>query len=157
MVLKRLKENAEEQLGQEIKNVFITVPAYFNGTQKEATKIAGEIPGLKVIKLINEPTVAALAYGLGAKNKLIRFDEEDNFFELNTKTLNNEYNFDEKNVLVFDLGGGTFDITCLKLSQKITDLNLKFQDIMVILFQKEMILIIFQWIFVSKNFSINIK
>ena len=114
MVLKRLKENAESHLGQNIKKVVITIPAYFTETQREATKIAGQGAGLEVIKIINEPTAAALAYGLGEKKDIKRSDDEDNFFLLNTNTPSEE-NYDEKKILVFDLGGGTLDVTCLKI------------------------------------------
>ena len=114
MVLKRLKENAESYLCQKIKKVVITIPAYFTETQREATKIAGIGAGLEVIKIINEPTAAALAYGLGEKQDIKRSDDEDNFFLLNTNTPT-EDNLDEKKILVFDLGGGTLDVTCLKI------------------------------------------
>ncbi|MFA5748272.1 MAG: molecular chaperone DnaK [Candidatus Absconditabacterales bacterium] len=88
-VLKKLKEDAEKFLGQTITQAVITVPAYFNDSQRNATKAAGEIAGLKVERIINEPTAASLAYGEG-KNK------------------------DEK-IVVFDLGGGTFDVTILEI------------------------------------------
>ena len=114
MVLKRLKENAESYLNQKIKKVVITIPAYFTETQRESTKIAGEGAGLEVIKIINEPTAAALAYGLGEKKDIKRSEDEENFFLLNTKTPSEE-NFEEKKILVFDLGGGTLDVTCLKI------------------------------------------
>lgn len=114
MILKRLKENAESYLNQKIKKVVITIPAYFTETQREATKIAGEGAGLEVIKIINEPTAAALAYGLGEKKDIKRSDDDDNFFLLNSNTPSEE-NFDEKKILVFDLGGGTLDVTCLKI------------------------------------------
>lgn len=114
MVLKRLKENAESYLCQKIKKVVITISAYFTETQREATKIAGIGAGLEVIKIINEPTAAALAYGLGEKQDIKRSDDEDNFFLLNTNTPT-EDNLDEKKILVFDLGGGTLDVTCLKI------------------------------------------
>ena len=114
MVLKRLKENAESHLNQKIKKVVITIPAYFTESQREATKIAGEGAGLEVIKIINEPTAAALAYGLGEKNDIKKSEDDDNFFLSNTKT-SSEEDFDEKNILVFDLGGGTLDVTCLKI------------------------------------------
>ena len=78
-----------------IKKVVITIPAYFTETQREATKIAGEGAGLEVIKIINEPTAAALAYGLGEKQDIKRQDDEDNFFLLNTNTPT-EDNLDEK-------------------------------------------------------------
>ncbi|XP_077977939.1 heat shock 70 kDa protein IV-like [Glandiceps talaboti] len=91
MVLTKMKETAEAYLGQDVKNVVITVPAYFNDSQRQATKDAGVIAGLNVMRIINEPTAAALAYGLD--KKLIG----------------------EKNVLIFDLGGGTFDVSVLTI------------------------------------------
>jgi len=91
-VLMKLKEDAEKFLGQEVKEAVITVPAYFNDSQRQATINAGKIAGLEVKRLVNEPTAAALAYGLG-KGK------------------------DEK-IAVFDLGGGTFDISILELSEE---------------------------------------
>jgi len=88
-VLKKIKEDAEKFLGEKVEQAVITVPAYFNDSQRNATKAAGEIAGLKVERIINEPTAAALSYGEG-KNK------------------------DEK-IIVFDLGGGTFDVTVLEI------------------------------------------
>ena len=90
MVLQKLKTDAEKQVGSPITQAVITVPAYFNDAQRQATKDAGKIAGLEVMRIINEPTAAALAYGLDKTNK------------------------DEK-VLVFDLGGGTFDVSVLEL------------------------------------------
>ena len=90
MVLQKLKADAEKQVGSPITQAVITVPAYFNDAQRQATKDAGKIAGLEVLRIINEPTAAALAYGLDKTNK------------------------DEK-VLVFDLGGGTFDVSVLEL------------------------------------------
>ena len=90
MVLRKLKEDAEAKLGETITEAVITVPAYFDNSQREATKAAGKIAGLDVKRIINEPTAAALAYGFG-KNK------------------------DEK-ILVYDFGGGTFDVTVLEVS-----------------------------------------
>ncbi len=90
MVLQKLKSDAEKQVGSPITQAVITVPAYFNDAQRQATKDAGKIAGLEVMRIINEPTAAALAYGLDKTNK------------------------DEK-VLVFDLGGGTFDVSVLEL------------------------------------------
>ncbi len=90
MVLQKLKTDAEKQVGQPITQAVITVPAYFNDAQRQATKDAGKIAGLEVLRIINEPTAAALAYGL---------DKVDH---------------DEK-ILVFDLGGGTFDVSVLEL------------------------------------------
>ena len=90
MVLQKMKNDAEKQLGAPITQAVITVPAYFNDAQRQATKDAGKIAGLEVLRIINEPTAAALAYGLDKTNK------------------------DEK-ILVFDLGGGTFDVSILEL------------------------------------------
>jgi endoplasmic reticulum chaperone BiP len=89
MVLGKMKEIAESYLGQEVKDAVITVPAYFNDAQRQATKDAGMIAGLNVIRIINEPTAAALAYGMDKKG--------------------------EKNILVFDLGGGTHDVSLLTI------------------------------------------
>merc|ERR1712156_697562 len=85
-----MKETAENSLGEEINNAVITVPAYFNNAQRQATKDAGRIAGLNVLRIINEPTAAAIAYGLDKKDE-------------------------EKNVLIFDLGGGTFDVSLLSI------------------------------------------
>ncbi len=90
MVLQKMKLTAETFLGKEIKNAVVTVPAYFNDAQRQATKDAGTIAGLKVERIINEPTAAAIAYGMDKKGG-------------------------EQNVLVFDLGGGTFDVTLLTI------------------------------------------
>ena len=90
MVLQKLKADAEKQVGAPITQAVITVPAYFNDAQRQATKDAGKIAGLEVLRIINEPTAAALAYGLDKTNK-------------------------EEKVLVFDLGGGTFDVSVLEL------------------------------------------
>lgn len=100
MVLGRLKRTAEDYLGGEVKNAVITVPAYFNDTQRSATKDAGRIAGLNVLRVINEPTAAALAYGLGKSAK-----EE------------------ETNVLIFDLGGGTFDVSLLTIEDGIFEVK----------------------------------
>jgi len=90
MVLQKLKKAAEDYLGYEVKEAVITVPAYFNDAQRQATKEAGEIAGLEVKRIVNEPTAAALAYGLDKQNKSMK-------------------------IAVFDLGGGTFDISILEL------------------------------------------
>ena len=90
MVLQKMKSDAEKQVGQPITQAVITVPAYFNDAQRQATKDAGKIAGLEVMRIINEPTAAALAYGLDKTNK-------------------------DQKVLVFDLGGGTFDVSVLEL------------------------------------------
>ncbi|GFQ92865.1 heat shock protein 70 B2 [Trichonephila clavata] len=93
MVLTKMKETAEMYLGQKVTDAVITVPAYFNDSQRQATKDAGKIAGLNVLRIINEPTAAALAYGL---DKNLR---------------------GEKNVLIFDLGGGTFDVSILTIDE----------------------------------------
>jgi L1 cell adhesion molecule like protein len=94
MVLTKMKETAEAYLGETVKDAVITVPAYFNDSQRLATKDAGLIAGLNVLRIINEPTAAALAYGL------------DNMAGSETKT-----------VLIFDLGGGTFDVSLLTIEE----------------------------------------
>ncbi len=96
MILQKLKKAAEDYLGHEVKEAVITVPAYFNDAQRQATKEAGEIAGLKVRRIINEPTAAALAYGLDKSDK-------------------------EKKIAVFDLGGGTFDISILDIGDGVTE------------------------------------
>merc|ERR1712003_389492 len=98
MVLTKMKEIAEAYLGKEVKNAVITVPAYFNDSQRQATKDAGSISGLNVLRIINEPTAAAIAYGLDQKG-------------------------DEKNVLIFDLGGGTFDVSLLTIEEGIFEVK----------------------------------
>jgi len=84
-----MKTIAEDYLGQEVTHAVITVPAYFNDSQRQATKDAGVISGLNVLRIINEPTAAAIVYGLDKKN--------------------------EQNILVYDLGGGTFDVSLLNI------------------------------------------
>nr|XP_043635544.1 heat shock 70 kDa protein 1-like [Erigeron canadensis] len=96
MILGKMKETAEAYLGKVVKNAVITVPAYFNDSQRQATKDAGTIAGLNVIRLINEPTAAAIAYGLDNKSDII------------DKIIN---------VLIFDLGGGTFDVSLLTIEK----------------------------------------
>ena len=96
-ILQKMKETAEKHLGQEVKEAVITVPAYFNDSQRQATKNAGKIAGLKVKRIINEPTAAALAYGLDKKN---------------TGT-----------IAVYDLGGGTFDISILELGDGVFEVK----------------------------------
>jgi heat shock protein 5 len=92
MVLQKMRAIAEQYLGKSIKNAVVTVPAYFNDAQRQATKDAGTIAGLNVMRIINEPTAAAIAYGLDKQGK-------------------------EKNILVYDLGGGTFDVTILTIDE----------------------------------------
>ena len=111
-ILSKLKKSAESFLKREINKVVITVPAYFTERQKQATKNAGKIAGLNVIKIINEPTAASLAYGFGKKNKENKNDSS--FYIRQTLQSNNE---ESKNVLVFDLGGGTLDVTLLELKK----------------------------------------
>merc|ERR1719150_2898737 len=96
MVLQKMKQTAEASLGRKVGKAVITVPAYFNDAQRQATKDAGHIAGLEVLRIINEPTAAAIAYGL------------DNAEET-----------EEKNVLIFDLGGGTFDVSLLTVDEGI--------------------------------------
>jgi L1 cell adhesion molecule like protein len=98
MVLMKMKEIAEAYLGREVKNAVVTVPAYFNDSQRQATKDAGVISGLNVLRIINEPTAAAIAYGLDKKGA-------------------------EKNVLIFDLGGGTFDVSLLTIEEGIFEVK----------------------------------
>ena len=125
-VLMKLKESAEDFLGRQIKKVVITVPAYFTERQKQATKNAGEIAGLDVIKIINEPTAASLAYGFGKcqNTNVVKLLGKNIFFENN---INNNYNIftnkknnkkEIKKILVFDLGGGTLDVTLLELEKE---------------------------------------
>jgi len=98
MILQKMKKTAEDYLGYEVTEAVITVPAYFSDSQRQATKEAGEIAGLKVRRIINEPTAAALAYGLDKKNKDIK-------------------------VAVYDLGGGTFDISILELGDGVFEVK----------------------------------
>src|SRR3989344_1741699 len=90
MVLRKLKQDAEEKLGEKITEAIIPVPAYFDDNQRKATKVAGEIAGLEVKRVLNEPTAAALAYGLNKKK--------------------------DERIIVYDFGGGTFDISILEVS-----------------------------------------
>merc|ERR1712100_205485 len=98
MVLIKMKEIAEAYLGKDVNNAVVTVPAYFNDSQRQATKDAGSIAGLNVLRIINEPTAAAIAYGLDKKG-------------------------DERNVLIFDLGGGTFDVSLLTIEEGIFEVK----------------------------------
>ena len=98
MILQKMKKTAEDYLGQTVNEAVITVPAYFNDSQRQATKEAGEIAGLKVMRIVNEPTAAALAYGL---------DKSAN----------------DKRIAVFDLGGGTFDISILELGDGVFEVK----------------------------------
>jgi len=98
MVLQKMKKTAEDYLGQEVSEAVITVPAYFNDAQRQATKEAGEIAGLNVRRIVNEPTAAALAYGLDKKGK-------------------------DQKIAVFDLGGGTFDVSVLELGDGVFEVK----------------------------------
>ena len=98
MVLVKMKEIAEAYIGEEVTDAVITVPAYFNDSQRQATKDAGQISGLNVLRVINEPTAAALAYGLDKKDK-------------------------EQTVLIFDMGGGTFDVSLLSIEDGIFEVK----------------------------------
>ncbi|MCF6366483.1 MAG: molecular chaperone DnaK [Bacteroidales bacterium] len=98
MILQKMKKTAEDYLGQEVSDAVITVPAYFSDSQRQATKEAGEIAGLNVKRIINEPTAAALAYGLDKKEK-------------------------DQTIAVFDLGGGTFDISILELGDGVFEVK----------------------------------
>ncbi|MGA0232641.1 MAG: molecular chaperone DnaK, partial [Saprospiraceae bacterium] len=98
MVLQKMKKTAEDFLGQEVTEAVITVPAYFNDSQRQATKEAGEIAGLKVSRIINEPTAAALAFGLDKKDK-------------------------DQTIVVYDLGGGTFDVSILELGDGVFEVK----------------------------------
>jgi len=97
-VLTKMKEIAEAYIGKDVKNAVVTVPAYFNDSQRQATKDAGAIAGLNVLRIINEPTAAAIAYGLDTKGR-------------------------ERNVLIFDLGGGTFDVSLLNIDDGIFEVK----------------------------------
>src|SRR4030088_2750634 len=97
IILQKLKADAEAYLGSAVTDAVITVPAYFNDAQRQATKNAGEIAGLNVIRIINEPTAAALAYGLGKKTN--------------------------EKILVFDLGGGTFDVSVLEVGEGVFEVK----------------------------------
>ena len=98
MILQKMKKTAEDYLGQEVTEAVITVPAYFNDSQRQATKEAGEIAGLNVRRIINEPTAASLAYGLDKQHK-------------------------DMKIAVFDLGGGTFDISILELGDGVFEVK----------------------------------
>jgi len=99
MVLIKMKQTAEAYLGETVKNAVVTVPAYFNDQQRQATKDAGAISGLNVMRIINEPTAAAISYGLGKKTT------------------------EELNVLIFDLGGGTFDVSLLSIDEGVFEVK----------------------------------
>src|ERR1041384_3857354 len=97
MILQKLKQAAEEYLGQPVTKAVITVPAYFNDAQRQATKDAGQIAGLEVARMFNEPTAAALAYGLDKKK--------------------------DETIAVYDFGGGTFDISILEVGEGVVEVK----------------------------------
>src|SRR5215471_4359995 len=97
MILRKLKDDAEKYLGEKVTSAVITVPAYFNDSQRQSTKNAGTIAGLEVLRIINEPTAAALAYGLDKKAN--------------------------ETILVFDLGGGTFDVSILEVGDGVVEVK----------------------------------
>ncbi|OQY21484.1 MAG: molecular chaperone DnaK, partial [Anaerolineaceae bacterium 4572_32.2] len=97
MILRKLKEDAEAYLGETVTQAVITVPAYFNDSQRQATKDAGQIAGLEVLRIINEPTASSLAYGLNKKT--------------------------DETILVFDLGGGTFDVSILDVGEGVVEVQ----------------------------------
>ena len=97
MILRKLKEDAEKYLGEKVTSAVITVPAYFNDSQRQSTKNAGTIAGLEVLRIINEPTAAALAYGIDKKHN--------------------------ETILVFDLGGGTFDVSILEVGDGVFEVK----------------------------------
>ena len=97
MVLQKLKQAAEDYLGEKVTDAVITVPAYFNDAQRQATKDAGKIAGLNVLRIINEPTAAALAYGLDKKK--------------------------DETIAVYDFGGGTFDISVLEVGEGVVEVK----------------------------------
>merc|ERR1712139_405974 len=99
MILTKMKETAEAYLGGKVNDAVVTVPAYFNDSQRQATKDAGHIAGLNVLRIINEPTAAAIAYGLDKKGT------------------------GERNVLIFDLGGGTFDVSLLTIDDGVFEVK----------------------------------
>lgn len=99
MILTKMKQTAESFLGEPVENAVITVPAYFNDHQRQATKDAGQIAGINVMRIINEPTAACICYGMGEKSK------------------------DERNVLIFDLGGGTFDVSLLTIDDGVFEVK----------------------------------
>jgi L1 cell adhesion molecule like protein len=99
MVLQKMKKIAEDFLGKTVKSAVITVPAYFNDSQRQATKDAGTISGINVLRIINEPTAAAIAYGLDRQQE------------------------QERNILIFDLGGGTFDVSLLAIEEGIFEVK----------------------------------
>merc|ERR1712072_1651845 len=99
MILLKMKEIAESYMGETITDAVVTLPAYFNDSQRQATKDAGVIAGLNILRIINEPTAAAIAYGLDKKDS------------------------GEKNILIYDLGGGTFDVSLLTIEDGVFEVK----------------------------------
>ncbi len=99
ILLQKIKKDAEAFLGEEVTKAVITVPAYFNDNQRQATKDAGEIAGLEVVRLVNEPTAAALAYGLDKANR-------------------------DMKIMVYDLGGGTLDVTIMEFGKGVFEVKI---------------------------------
>src|SRR2546422_11503411 len=97
MIMEEMKKDEEDELGSSVENAVITVPAYFNGAQGQATKEAGKIAGLEVLRISNEPTAAALAYGLDKKK--------------------------DETIAVYDFGGGTFDISILEVGEGVVEVK----------------------------------
>jgi molecular chaperone DnaK len=97
MVLQKMRDAAEQHLGEKVTKAVITVPAYFNDSQRQATKDAGQIAGLEVLRIVNEPTAAALAYGLDKKK--------------------------DETIAVYDFGGGTFDISILEVGEGVVEVK----------------------------------
>ncbi len=104
MILQKMKQTAEDYLGYEVNRAVITVPAWFNNDQRQATKEAGEIAGLTVERIVNEPTAAALAYGLDKQDK-------------------------EMKIVVFDFGGGTFDVSVLESGDGVFEVKSTYGDV----------------------------
>ena len=121
LILQKLIQNAKAYLNTTISKAVITVPAYFNDAQRNATKLAAEQAGLEVLRIINEPTAASLAYGLEKKlpktekNNLSLFEMDIQNNNEGIKKSESRNDDDNKSIIVFDLGGGTFDVTLLKI------------------------------------------
>mmetsp|Transcript_95335 Transcript_95335/g.221264 ORF Transcript_95335/g.221264 Transcript_95335/m.221264 type:complete len:687 (-) Transcript_95335:113-2173(-) len=115
MVLTKMKQTAEAYLGTRVREAVITVPAYFNDSQRQATKDAGEIAGLNVLRIVNEPTAAAIAYGLDRQDKEKEKDKE--------KDKPDKSKEQETNILVFDMGGGTFDVSILCITDTVFEVK----------------------------------
>ncbi|CAK9093173.1 Heat shock 70 kDa protein 1 (HSP70-1) [Durusdinium trenchii] len=108
MILTKMKQTAEAYLGHRVREAVITVPAYFNDAQRQATKDAGEIAGLRVLRIVNEPTAAAIAYGLDKSTSAQK----------------------ETHILVFDMGGGTFDVSVLAIQESVFEVKATAGEVM---------------------------